>query len=82
MNVRPFQNEAHKGPHETRRMKFKEILSWDAAPGEAVSIQEKLIRKIKLAALRRAPRTMAGADVGFRGGAAIGGGSHLKRARS
>lgn len=54
-------------------MKFKLIHVWDLSPQEAVKIQNKLSRKIKLKPwLKRPPKLIAAADVAFKKGKALG----------
>lgn len=53
-------------------MKIREIHSWDVPPKDAILIQKKLLKKLRIEPLRKIPRLIAGADVSFAGNKAIG----------
>lgn len=53
-------------------MKFKNLHSWDLNPRQALGIQSELKRKIKLEKYLDFPKLIAGVDVAFKKGLAIG----------
>ncbi|MCM8795925.1 MAG: endonuclease V [Candidatus Omnitrophica bacterium] len=53
-------------------MKFKNLHPWNPNLTEAVSIQNKLRKKIKLKKLTSSPKLIAGVDVAFKGSCASG----------
>lgn len=53
-------------------MRFKNLHSWDLSPKQAISIQNKLKRKIRLKGYQAIPRLIAGVDVTFKEDKAMG----------
>lgn len=53
-------------------MKFRNLHPWNLSPKQAIKIQNKLREKIKLKKLLIQPRLIAGVDVAFKKGKAIG----------
>jgi deoxyribonuclease V len=53
-------------------MQFKNIHPWGLSPAKAIQLQNKLKRKIKLTKCSITPKLIAGADVTFKKGKAIG----------
>jgi deoxyribonuclease V len=47
---------------------FRSLYSWDVNPKEAIEIQNKLRKKVKLQPLRKAIHTVGGADISFNRG--------------
>ena len=53
-------------------MRFKDIHPWDLSPRQAINVQHKLKQKIKLKRWSVKPKLIAGADVAFKRGSAVG----------
>lgn len=53
-------------------MKFKHLHPWNLSPKQAVKIQNQLKRKIKLTKFLAKPKLIAGVDVAFKRGRALG----------
>lgn len=53
-------------------MRFKKLHPWDLNPSQAVKIQNQLKRKIKIKKCSVTPKLIAGADVAFKKGKALG----------
>lgn len=53
-------------------MKLKNIHTWDLKPGQAISLQNQLKKKIKLRKYSLTPKLIAAADVAFKKGKAFG----------
>lgn len=52
-------------------MIIAETHRWDISPKEGIELQKRLIKQIKLAPLKRLPKTIAGADVSYDKGSNI-----------
>lgn len=53
-------------------MKIREIHSWRVSPREAILIQKRLCKELRIEPLRKIPKLIASADVSFVGDKAIG----------
>jgi len=53
-------------------MRISKIHSWDVPPKEAILIQKRLLKRLRIAPLRDLPELIASADASFRKNKAIG----------